>query len=81
MACFDEGGARFIQKRLRLGTVEEKNLAMSAVRCNLDILWRDHFGNFMLQGILEFGSTEMKKELMDAIYDVDVVLLCMHMHG
>lgn len=81
VACVDEGAARFLQKRLRLGTVEEKNLCMTAVLADFDVLWQDHYGNFMLRGIFEFGSTEMKQELMVAIYDFDVVAFCMHIHG
>jgi hypothetical protein len=81
VACFDEGAARFTQKRLRLGTVEETHLAMTAALDDLDVLCRDHYGNFMLQGLFEFGSNEMKTDLMDAIYKYDVVALCMHMHG
>jgi hypothetical protein len=81
VACFDEGAARFIQKRLRLGTLEETHLAVTAALADLGMLWRDHYGNFMLQGLFEYGSTDMKTDLMDAIYKCDVVALCMHMHG
>ena len=81
VACFDEGAARFTQKRLRLGTAEETHLAMTAALDDLGVLCRDHYGNFMLQGLFEFGSNEMKTDLMDAIYKYDVVALCMHMHG
>jgi hypothetical protein len=81
VACFDEGAARFIQKRLRLGTADETHLAMKAALADLDALCRDHYGIFMLQGLFEFGSNEMNTDLMDAIYKCDVVALCMHMHG
>ena len=81
VACVDERAAQFIQKRLREGTVEEANLGMTAALANLDVLWRDHYGSFMLQGLFEFGSNEMKTQLMDAIYKLDVVQLCMHRDG
>jgi hypothetical protein len=81
VACVDDGAARFIQKRLRLGTIDEKNLGLSAIFAGLDILWRNQHGSFLLQGIFEFGSNQMRKDLIDAIYDLDVVEFCMHVHG
>ena len=82
VACVDDDGAAgFIQKRLRMGSVDEKNLGMSAVFAGLDVLWRNEHGSFLLQGIFEFGSKEMKEELIDAIYALDVVEFCMHVHG
>ena len=77
----DEGASRFIQKRLKFGPPEEQQLGMKAALSSIEDLWRDHYGNFMLQGIFEFGTKEMKRELMDAIYGQDVVALCLHMHG
>ena len=81
IARADEGSSRFIQKRLKLGTPEEQKLGMTAALSAIEELWGDHYGNFMLQGIFEYGSKEMKTELMDAIYGQDVVALCLHMNG
>jgi len=82
IACFDEGGSRFIHKRLKLGTIEEQELAMKVALSAIEELWSHHFGNFMLQGIFEFGTDEMKKELMEYIYNTqDVAALCVHMNG
>ena len=81
VARADEGASRFIQKRLKVGNIEEKKLGMAAALSNIEDLWGDHFGNFMLQGLFEFGTKEMKQELMEAIYGQDVVALCLHMHG
>ena len=82
IACFDEGGSRFIHKRLKLGTIEEQELAMKVALSAIEDLWSHHFGNFMLQGIFEFGTDEMKKELMEYIYNnQDVAALCVHMNG
>ena len=81
VACVDDGAARFIQKRLRLGTIDEKNLGLSAIFADLEVLWRNQHGSFLLQGIFEFGSNQMRKDLIDAIHDLDVVELCMHVHG
>jgi len=81
LAKVDEGASRFIQKRLKLGTDEERRLGQTAALASMDDLLCNHYGNFMLQGLFEFGTAEMKKELMDAVYGQDVVALCLHMHG
>lgn len=81
IARADEGASRFIQKRLKFGTPEERQLGMAAALSNVEDLWGDHYGNFMLQGIFEFSTPEEKRELMDAVYDQDVLALCLHMHG
>lgn len=82
IATADENASRFIQKRFKHGNLEEKRLGLKVALSSLDDLWNDHYGNFMLQAIFEFGTVDMKKELMNAIYDSqDVVGLCLHMHG
>lgn len=81
LACFDETSSRFIQKRLRLGTDEERSLALATALSSFERLWRDQYGNFLIQGLFEFGSTADKKELMESVYGQDVVSLCLHMHG
>ena len=81
---FDESASRFIQRRLRLGTVEEKTLGLKAALSDLDALCRDQFGNFLVQGLFDFGTPAIKSELMDAIYAKEegyAVELSMHMHG
>jgi hypothetical protein len=81
VACSDERAARFIQQRLRLGTVKETSLGLTAALAELDMMWRDQYGHFMIEGLFEFGSNDMRTDLMDAIYKCDVVALCMHMNG
>lgn len=76
-----ETGSHFLQKRLKLGTVEEGRLCLTVALSNIEDLWGDQFGNFLLQGIFEHGSDEMKKELMEAVYGQDVIALSLHMHG
>lgn len=61
--------------------MEEKRLALTAAISSLEDLWVDQYGNFMLQGIFEHGTPSMKKELMEAVYEQDVVALSLHMHG
>eukprot|EP01082_Thalassiosira_pseudonana_P010303 g9249.t1.1.5e17418a g9249 g9249.t1 contig36:204652-206381(+) len=81
VATADEGTRRFVQKRIKLGTDEEKQLGLTAALSSLEELWSDPHGNFMLQAIFENGTETMKKELMAAIYEEDVMNLSLHMHG
>lgn len=54
---------------------------MEVATSSFQRLWMDTFGNYMLQGLFEFGTDEMKKELLELIHEEDVVNLCMHMNG
>jgi len=81
IAKADEGASRFVQRRLQSGTETERRLALQAALHNFSDLWQDPFGNFMLQGILEFGSADMREELMTAVYAADVVDMTLNMHG
>ena len=81
IAKADESASRFVQRRLQSGTETERRLALQAALHNFSDLWQDPFGNFMLQGILEFGSADMREELMTAVYAADVVDMTLNMHG
>ena len=35
----------------------------------------------MLQGLLEYGSAEMREELMTAVFAADVIDMTLNMHG
>jgi len=76
-----EASSRFIQKRLKLGSMEEKRLALTTALSAIDDLAYDQYGNFLLQGLFEFGSADMKRELIGAIYTQDIVALCLHVCG
>ena len=64
-----------------MGSDEEKRLALMAALSSLSVLWSDPYGNVMLQRIFEHGTNGMKKELMKAIYEEEVAVLSLHMHG
>lgn len=76
-----EASSHFIQKRLKLGSMEEKRLALTTALSAIDDLVYDQYGYFLLQGLFEFGSADMKKELIGAIYTQDIVALCLHVRG
>jgi hypothetical protein len=81
VAKADESGSRFVQRRIKSGNETEKRLALQAGLRSFSELWPDPFGNFMLQGIMEFGSAEMREELMTAVYAADVVDMTLNVHG
>mmetsp|Transcript_27337 Transcript_27337/g.44412 ORF Transcript_27337/g.44412 Transcript_27337/m.44412 type:complete len:513 (-) Transcript_27337:312-1850(-) len=81
IAKADEGGSRFVQRRLQNGKETEKRLALQAALRSFSDLWPDPFGNFMLQGLLEVGSAEMREELMTAVFAAGVVDMTLNMHG
>ncbi len=81
IAKADEGASRFVQRRLQAGKEAEKRLALQAALRSFSDLWPDPFGNFMLQGLLEFGSAEMREGLMTAVFAADVVDMTLNMHG
>jgi hypothetical protein len=81
VACNDERAARFIQQRLQLGNVEETSLGLKAALADLDMMWRNQYGHFMIEGLFEFGSNDMRTDLIDAIYKCDVIAVCMHVNG
>lgn len=81
IAKADEGASRFVQRRLQAGKEAEKRLALQAALRSFSDLWPDPFGNFLLQGLLDYGTAEMKEELMTAVFAADVVDMTLNMHG
>jgi len=81
IACFDEDGSRFVNERLRSGTLDEQELAMKVALLGKEDLWVDNYGRFVIQGLFEFGTDKMKEELVSRMCGRDVVSLCMHKNG
>lgn len=81
IASANEDASNFIQKRLKLGSDKERHLGLISALASIDDLLHNQYGNIMLQGLFEFGSPELKKDLMDAIYAQDVAALCFHRYG
>jgi len=81
IACFDEDGSRFVNERLRSGTLDEQELAMKVALLGKEDLWVDNYGRFVLQGLFEFGTDKMKEDLVARMCGRDVVSLCMHKNG
>ena len=77
----DPDGSRFVQKRIKLGSDDERKLALKEAILSITTLWQDTSGNYILQQLLEHGNQDVKKELMEAIEKEDVIALSLHMHG
>ncbi|ACI64388.1 predicted protein, partial [Thalassiosira pseudonana CCMP1335] len=76
----DQEGSRFIQKRLELADASELESAFAEVLPALRDLVNDVYGNFAVQGLLEFGTDAMKKEVGENLA-VDIVSLSSKAYG
>ncbi|KAL3805780.1 hypothetical protein HJC23_007741 [Cyclotella cryptica] len=80
-ATADDGIRRFIQERIKLGSHPEKRLGLKAALSSLEMLCKDEKGSGILQDIFTYGTSEMKKELLAALYDQGILDLSMNIHG
>ena len=47
----------------------------------MEMLCNDEKGSGVLQDIFTYGTAEMKKELLAALYDEGILALSMNIHG
>ena len=78
--CQDQNGSRFIQQRLEVGNLKEKQFVMSEVLPEVQHLRNDVFGNYVVQKLLEFGTPEMKADLRDTLKG-EMLALSLQMYG
>ena len=74
-------GSKYIQRRLHLADGSEIQLVYDEVTPHLRELMHDGYGNYVLQGILECGTNEMKDSIVKKILDMGVVHLSFHVYG
>ncbi|EJK48336.1 hypothetical protein THAOC_32878 [Thalassiosira oceanica] len=74
-------GSKYIQRRLHLAEDNEIQLVYDEVTPHLRELMHDGYGNFVLQGILECGTREMKDSIVTKVLDKGVVDLSFHVYG
>lgn len=78
--CQDQHGSRFIQQRLEVGDLTEKEIVMSEVLPAVDRLRNDVFGNYVVQKLFDFGTPGMKESLR-ATMSGEMVQLSLQMYG
>jgi len=78
--CQDQNGSRFIQQRLEIGDLKEKQIVLSEVLPEVEHLRNDVFGNYVVQKLLEFGTREMRADLRDTLKG-EMLALSLQMYG
>lgn len=78
--CLDQNGSRFIQQRLEVGGTTEKEAVMVEVLPAVRRLRNDVFGNYVVQKLLDFGTSKMKDDLRDTL-EGEMLQLSLQMYG
>jgi pumilio RNA-binding family len=78
--CQDQNGSRFIQQRLEVGDLKEKQIVITEVLPEVQYLRNDVFGNYVVQKLLEFGTPEMRADLRDTLKG-EMLALSLQMYG
>lgn len=78
--CQDQNGSRFIQQRLEVGDTGEKEVVIREVLPSVRILRNDVFGNYVVQKLLDFGTTAMRADLQKTLQG-EMLQLSMQMYG
>ncbi|KAL8191556.1 hypothetical protein R6Q57_028287 [Mikania cordata] len=78
--CGDQHGSRFIQQKLEVCSIEEKESVFKEVLPNASNLITDVFGNYVIQKFFEYGSGEQRRELAYQLQG-QILPLSMQMYG
>ncbi|KAK4391953.1 Pumilio2 [Sesamum angolense] len=76
----DQHGSRFIQQKLETCSVEEKASVFKEVIPYASKLMTDVFGNYVIQKLFEYGSTEERKDLANQL-EGQILPLSLQMYG
>ena len=78
----DRDGSKFIQRRLQIAEPPELVIVYDESMAAISELWNDVYGNYILQGLLELGTQEMRDGIGQKILgEGDVVFLSMKVYG
>mmetsp|Transcript_32043 Transcript_32043/g.61371 ORF Transcript_32043/g.61371 Transcript_32043/m.61371 type:complete len:623 (+) Transcript_32043:337-2205(+) len=77
----DRDGSKFIQRRLQVANFAEMEIAFDEALDDMEELWNDVYGNYILQGLLELGTDEMRDRIAEKIVDSGVVSLSTKVYG
>jgi pumilio RNA-binding family len=78
--CQDQSGSRFIQQRLEMGDPVEQQIVIKEVLPAIRRLRNDVFGNYVIQKLLDFGTSKMKTEIRDTL-EGEMLPLSLQMYG
>ncbi|XP_024965523.1 pumilio homolog 5-like isoform X3 [Cynara cardunculus var. scolymus] len=78
--CGDQHGSRFIQQKLEICSIEEKESVFKEVLPNASSLITDVFGNYVIQKFFEYGSGEQRRELGNQL-EGQILPLSLQMYG
>ena len=77
----DRDGSKFIQRRLQVVHPSEMQIVYDEAIVDIDKLWDDVYGNYILQGLLDLGTKEMRDGIGNKIMDGNVVELSTKVYG
>jgi pumilio RNA-binding family len=78
--CQDQSGSRFIQQRLEMGDHVEQQIVMKEVLPAIRRLRNDVFGNYVIQKLLDFGTSKMKSDIRDTL-EGEMLPLSLQVYG
>ncbi|KAJ1917205.1 mRNA binding protein puf3 [Mycoemilia scoparia] len=76
----DQHGSRFIQQKLEVATIEEKQEVFSEILPNALQLMVDVFGNYVIQRFFEYGD-QVQKHMLAKQIESNVLSLSLQMYG
>lgn len=77
----DRDGSKFVQRRLQAADPAEVHIAFEEAVAGMDELWNDVYGNYILQGLLELGTDDMRDAIAGKLVDGGVVGLSTKVYG
>jgi len=78
--CQDQNGSRFIQQRLELANSQEQQIVVAEVLPAIRQLRNDVFGNYVVQKLLDFGTSKVKSDIRDTLTG-EMLSLSLQMYG
>lgn len=76
----DQHGSRFIQQKLEVSTVQEKEHVFTELLPHALKLMIDVFGNYVIQKLFEYGTSDHRKQLADQVTG-QMLTLSLQMYG
>jgi pumilio RNA-binding family len=78
--CQDQNGSRFIQQRIEVGDMGEKDIVLRELLPAVRILRNDVFGNYVVQKLLDFGTPAMRADVHTTLQG-EMLQLSLQMYG